>query len=312
VDAADLIGCATNALVINKIKPHGNRAKRSAMRIGASTFIWVSPFSNLTLDLIDRVKAFGFDLIEICVEDPETIDVTAIGARAKSAGLGVTICGAFGPQRDLSADDQATRAAGLVYLRRCVDFAAALSSPFVSGPMYSAVGKTRFLETPERRRQWQLAAANLREAAKYAADVGVKLAIEPLNRFETDLVNTVDQGLELVQDVGADNVGLLLDTFHMNIEEKDIPAAILRAKGHIVEFHACASDRGTPGEDHLPWPKIAAALAQAGYDGPLIIEAFTPEIREIAKAVSIWRPLAASQDHLAREGLAHLRKVFTN
>jgi len=282
------------------------------MRIGASTFIWVSPFSNRTLDLIDRVRSFGFDLIEICVEDPGTIDITAIGARAKSAGLGVTICGAFGPQRDLSADDQAVCTAGLAYLRRCVDFAAALGSPFVSGPMYSAVGKTRFLEAPERRRQWHLAVTNLREAAKYAADLGVKLAIEPINRFETDLVNTVDQGLELLLEVDTDNIGLLLDTFHMNIEEKDIPAAILRAAGHIVEVHACANDRGTPGEDHLPWPKIAAALAQTGYEGPLIIEAFTPEIREIAKAVSIWRPLAASQNHLAREGLAHLRKVFNN
>jgi D-psicose/D-tagatose/L-ribulose 3-epimerase len=282
------------------------------MRIGASTFIWVSPFSNRTVDLIDRVKAFGFDLIEICVEDPETIDVTTIGARAKSAGLGVTICGVFGPERDLSADDQAARTAGLAYLRRCVDFAAALGSPFVSGPMYSAVGKTRLLEPQERRRQRHLAVTNLREAAKYAADLGVKLAVEPLNRFETDLVNTVDQGLELVQEVGAENVGLLLDTFHMNIEEKDIPAAILRAAGQIVEIHACANDRGTPGEDHLPWLKIAAALAQAGYAGPLVIEAFTPEIREIAKAVSIWRPLAASQDDLARDGLAHLRKVFAN
>jgi D-psicose/D-tagatose/L-ribulose 3-epimerase len=178
--------------------------------------------------------------------------------------------------------------------------------------MYSAVGKTRFLEPPERQRQWHLAVTNLREAAKYAADLGVKLAIEPINRFETDLVNTVDQGLELVQEIGADNVGLLLDTFHMNIEEKDIPAAILRAAGHIVEVHACANDRGTPGEDHLPWPKIAAALAQTHYDGPLVIEAFTPDIREIAKAVSTWRPLAASQNHLACEGLAHLRKVFTN
>ena len=282
------------------------------MRIGASTFIWVSPFSSRTLDLIDRIQAFGFDLIEICVEDPATIDVMAISAHAKLAGLGVTICGAFGPQRDLSADDQGVRTAGLAYLRRCVDFAFALGSPFVSGPMYSAVGKTRYLEAVERRRQWRFAVTNLREAAKYAADLGVKLAIEPINRFETDLVNTVDQGLELVREVGADNVGLLLDTFHMNIEEKDIPAAILRAAGHIVEVHASANDRGTPGEDHLPWAKIAAALAQAGYEGPLIIEAFTPEIREIAKAVSIWRPLAASQDHLAREGLAHLRKVFNN
>ena len=128
----------------------------------------------------------------------------------------------------------------------------------------------------------------------------VKLAVEPLNRFETDLVNTVDQGVSLIEDIGVDNVGLLLDTFHMNIEEKDIPAAIGRAAGRIVEFHACSNDRGTPGEDHLPWGEIAEALKEARYEGPVVIEAFTPEIREIAKAVSIWRPLARSQDALAR------------
>ncbi len=96
----------------------------------------------------------------------------------------------------------------------------------------------------------------------------------------------------------------------MNIEEKDIPAAIARAAGHIVEFHACSNDRGTPGEDHLRWPKIAEALQVARYDGPVVIEAFTPEIREIAKAVSIWRPLAASQDALAADGLKHLRAIL--
>jgi D-psicose/D-tagatose/L-ribulose 3-epimerase len=280
------------------------------MRYGASTFIWVSPFSNKTLDLMDRVKATGFDLIEICVEDPETIDVAAIGARAARAGVGVTICGAFGPGRDLSSEDEAIRETGAAYLRRCIDFAENLGSPFVSGPMYAAVGNTRPLDHTARREQWMRAVSSLRIAAAYAAERSVKLAIEPLNRFETDLVNTVDQGLRLVEDIEAGNVGLLLDTFHMNIEEKDIPAAIERAAGHIVEFHACSNDRGTPGEDHLPWPKIAEALKAAGYDGPIVIEAFTPEIREIAKAVSIWRPLAQSQDALAGDGLRHLRTIF--
>ena len=203
-----------------------------------------------------------------------------------------------------------SRAAGLDYLRRCIDFAEALGSPFVSGPMYSAVGDTQLLEAEPRRRQWDRAVASLRAAAEYAGDRAIKLAIEPLNRFETDLVNTVDQGLRLVDDTGAPNVGLLLDTFHMNIEEKDIPAAIGRAAGRIVEFHASSNDRGTPGDDHLPWPQIAEALRAAGYQGPIVIEAFTPEIREIAKAVSIWRPLARSQDALAADGLKHLRAVF--
>jgi D-psicose/D-tagatose/L-ribulose 3-epimerase len=281
-----------------------------AMRYGASTFIWASPFSNRTLDLFDRAKAIGFDILEICIEDPGTIDVAAIRERAERTGIAVTVCGAFGPTRDLSSEDAGVRHAGLDYLERCIDFAHELRSPFVSGPMYAAVGATRLLDEPARRAQWERAVESLKRAGAYAAKPGVKLAIEPLNRFETDLVNTVDQGLKLIGDVGADNVGLLLDTFHMNIEEKDIPAAIRRAAGHIVEFHASSNDRGTPGDDHLPWRGIAAALGEAGFGGPVVIESFTPEIKEIAKAVSIWRPVAASQDALAADGLRNLRAAF--
>jgi D-psicose/D-tagatose/L-ribulose 3-epimerase len=282
------------------------------MHFGASTFIWASPFSNRTLELIDRAKAIGFDLLEICIENPDTIDVSAIRAKAAEANIGVTICGAFGPSRNLSAEDDAVRSAGLDYLKRCVDFANGLGSPFVSGPMYCAVGATQLLDKEAREKQWDRAVGSLRVAAAYAKDRGIQLAIEPLNRFETDLINTVDQGLRLVDDIGAPNVGLLLDTFHMNIEEKDIPDAIGRAAGRIVEFHASSNDRGTPGEDHLPWPRIAAALKGADYRGPIVIEAFTPEIREIAKAVSIWRPLARSQDALATDGLRNLRAAFKN
>ena len=280
------------------------------MRYGASTFIWVSPFSNKTLDLLYKAKAFGFDILEICVEDPDAIDAASIRAHADKAGVALTICGAFGPSRDLSSEVATVRQNGLAYLKRCVDFAALLGSPFVSGPMYAAVGATRMLDASDRAAHWARAVANLRTAAAYAAERSVKLAIEPLNRFETDLVNTVDQGLGLVADVGAGNVGLLLDTFHMNIEEKDIPSAIRRANGHIVEFHACSNDRGTPGEDHLPWNAIADALRDVQYEGPVVIEAFTPEIKEIARAVSIWRPLALSQDALARDGLENLRTAF--
>jgi D-psicose/D-tagatose/L-ribulose 3-epimerase len=164
------------------------------MRYGASTFIWVSPFSNRTLDVIDRVKALGFDIIEICVEGPDTIDVDAIRSRAAEAGVGVTVCGAFGPGRDLSSEDGAVRKAGLDYLRRCIDFAADLGSPFVSGPMYAAVGNTKLPDEAARREQWLRAVASLRPAASYAKEGSVRLAVERLNRFETDLINTWTRG----------------------------------------------------------------------------------------------------------------------
>jgi D-psicose/D-tagatose/L-ribulose 3-epimerase len=282
------------------------------MLFGASTFIWTSPFSNDKLSLIDHAKSLGFDILEICIEDPDTIDVASISTRLTEVGLKATVCGAFGPNRDLSADAGEVRANGIAYLSRCIEIASALGATSVVGPMYSATGKTRMLEPAERDKQWRLAVESIQRVATIAADHGVKLGIEPLNRFETDLVNTVEQGMRMLEDIGRPNVGLLLDTFHMNIEEKDIPAALRRADGHIVEFHACSSDRGTPGEDHLPWPAIASALRDAAFQGPVVIEAFTPGIKEIARAVSIWRPLAESEDALASNGLRHLKAVFAS
>src|ERR1700744_3583614 len=121
----------------SKTSKVGRSGQRTAMRYGASTFIWVSPFSNKTLDLLDKAKAFGFDILEICVEDPDSLDPASIRARADKAGVALTICGAFGPSRDLSSEDAAVRQNGLAYLQRCIDFAGLLGSPFVSGPMYA-------------------------------------------------------------------------------------------------------------------------------------------------------------------------------
>ena len=171
-------------------------------------------------------------------------------------------------------------------------------------------GRCTPLSKPERDAQWALSVDNMRQAADYAGAKGIKLAVEPLNRFETDLLNTVDQGLDWLGRLSRDNVGLLLDTFHMNIEERSISEAIRRAGKKVFHFHGCSNDRGTPGKDHLPWDDIVGALRAIGYEGPTVIEAFTPEVREIARAVSIWRPLAESQDALARDGLSFLKQAF--
>jgi D-psicose/D-tagatose/L-ribulose 3-epimerase len=280
------------------------------MLFGASTFIWTSPFSNASLHLIDHARRIGFDIIEICVEDPATIDVEAIKPRLASAGIAATVCGAFGPDRDLSSENPERQARSIDYLGRCIEIAVALGSEVVLGPMYACVGNTQLLDPPARARQWRRSVENMQKVADLAASRGVRLALEPLNRFETDLVNTVDQASRMIDDIARPNVGLLLDTFHMNIEETDIPAALRRAGKHIYEIHACANDRGTPGRDHLPWVEIVGALRDMDYQAPVVIEAFTPSIKEIARAVSIWRPLAESQDALAADGLRHLTRAF--
>jgi D-psicose/D-tagatose/L-ribulose 3-epimerase len=280
------------------------------MKFGASTFIWASPFSNSTLNLADKVRDMGFDILEICIEDPKTIDTASILQRLEKTGLEATICGAFGPDRDASSDDPAVREQAVNYLKKCVDFSVELKSPVVAGPMYSAVGKTRLLSKDEKAKQWELAVGSLQKAADYAGERNIQFAIEPLNRFETDFINTVEQGLDLVNRIDRSNVGLLLDTFHMNVEEKDMAASIRQAGPHVFHFHACENDRGTPGTGHVEWTAVKDALAAIDYRGSSVIESFTTEIKEIAKAVSLWRPLAPDQDSLAREGLHFLKRLF--
>jgi len=282
------------------------------MQFGASTFIWVSPFSNDKIDfLVEKVKNFGFDLIELCIEDPAIINPQKVREATQKASIGAIACGAFGPDRDISSEDVGIQENGINYIKTCIDYAAAMGSPVVVGPMYSATGKARLLSPGEKEDQWNLGVKNLKIVADYAQEKNIKLAVEPLNRFETDFINTVEQGLELIERIDYDNVGLLLDTFHMNIEEKNSASAICAAGEKLFHFHACSNDRGTPGTGQINWEAISSAIKNIGYDGPLVIESFTPEIKEIAKAVSFWRPIVKDQDLLAKEGLEFLKKIFS-
>jgi D-psicose/D-tagatose/L-ribulose 3-epimerase len=280
----------------------------SKYEFGVSTFILVSPFTDQDVDQFDVAKEMGYDLIEVCIEDPGVVSAGALKKASERTGLPVSICGAFGPDRDVSHEDPEKRQLGIDYLKLCVDIAQAVGSPHVAGPMYSATGKARLLPPEAREQQRQWAADSLREVADYAAERGVTLAIEPLNRFETDLVNTVEQGLELCELIGRDNVGLMLDTFHMNIEEKHIGEAITSAGDKVFHFQVSENDRGTPGSGHVPWSETFEALKSIDYQGSIVVESFLPTVEEIAKAVSLWRPVAPSMDALARDGLTFLRR----
>jgi len=146
--------------------------------------------------------------------------------------------------------------------------------------------------------------------AKYAESKGVQLCIEPLNRFETDFLNTCDKGLKLIKAIGSKAVKLHLDTFHMNIEEKNQAAAILKAGPLLGHFHACGSDRGTPGNDHIDWKPIAKALKSIKYKGDVVIESFTTDVKVIARAAAIWRKIEPTRDEIAVKGLAFLNKTL--
>jgi D-psicose/D-tagatose/L-ribulose 3-epimerase len=276
--------------------------------IGANIWIWESPITDRAIaEVAPRVKELGFDLIELPVEEPGAWDPAHAAELLAELGLGAGVCCVMPPGRDLAVDDAEVAAATIEYLRHCVEVAERIGSSVVAGPMYAAVGRLWRLSEGERLQVLTRVAAGIRPVAELAAERGVKLAIEPLNRYETSLINTVQQGLELLDVIDHPACGLLLDSFHMNIEEKDPAAAAYAAAGRIAHVHACGTDRGSPGADSFDWPAFLGALGEAGYDGPLCIESFTAANEVIATAASIWRPLAASPDALAADGLGFLR-----
>ncbi len=280
------------------------------MHIGISTFVWVSPFSTASFDVLRKAKDIGYDVIEIAVEDRELIDWVALKKVARELGLRVTVSGAFGMDRDISSERPEIRANGLSYIIDCLEIANDFESPVFGGPLYSAVGKTRLVSAEQKVQEKQWCQENLYQAIRRAEGLGVTLALEPLNRFETDMVNTVDQAIAIVDDLNSPYLKILLDTFHSNIEEKDIPASIIKLGDRLVHIQANENDRGTPGTGHLDWLGIRDALRTIGYDGSLVIETFGAPSKELARAASIWRPLANSADELATEGFAFLKETF--
>lgn len=279
--------------------------------IGASTWIWSSPLDDEALTRhARRLAGWGFDAIELPLETLEDWSVGAARSAISETGLGAIVCVVMSPDRDLLHDDRAVVATTQDYLASAVEVAAEVGSPVLCGPMYSSVGRTWRIEPDERPELLARLAQALGPVVDRAESSGVKLAIEPLNRFETSVFNTVEQTLELVNGVDSPSCGLLLDTFHMNIEEHDPASAVATAGEHLIHFHACSNDRGAPGDDHIDWTGLAAALRRIDYAGAVCIESFTSTNEAIATAASVWRPLADTQDEIATRGLAFLRSVI--
>ncbi len=280
------------------------------MRFGINTFLFTSPFTNESPSFFRTFKSWGFDAVEIAIEHESHIDASYVKSELDRHGLVCgTLCGAFGPGRDLRGTDEEQKAS-IEYMQHLIDAMVILGSDSLVGPVYSAVGRAEFVPERERKSQWKLVVKNLRKVCQYAEKKGKKIALEPLNRFETDFINTCDQALQMVKDVGSPTLSVHLDTFHMNIEEKKPAAAIRRAGKLLGHFHACGSDRGTPGNDHTDWKSIAAALKKVGYKGDVVIESFTPDVLVIAKAASIWREMEPNKNDIASKGVKFLKKIL--
>lgn len=282
----------------------------SKIGVGVNAWVWTSPFDADSVALVAKAASMGFDAFTMPVEDPSLIDVDGMRAALAEHPMRLYISGAYGPTRDLTHEEPQYRQESLDYIASVLSICEQLGVTTLVGPAYSSVGKRRKIPQAQREQEWALAVEGLSKAGAMAADHGVTLALEPLNRFETDLVNTAAQVKRLVGDINLPSVKIHLDTFHMNIEEQDVYDAIVLAGDDLVYVDASESDRGTPGKGQVHWSAVARALRDIDYRGDCIIESFTPACEEIADAAAIWRPLAESQDALAQDGCRFLQQLL--
>ncbi|MEU7930791.1 sugar phosphate isomerase/epimerase family protein [Micromonospora echinofusca] len=274
------------------------------MRIGINTWAWAAPLTDEALaELAPRIRAWGFDAVELTVQAPGDWDPDRAADLLAGLGLAPAVCAGLLPEHDLLADDEEVVRRTAEFVRQCVRAAGRVGAAVVAGPLYAPAGRRWLLDADARRATVARLVERLRPLADEAAGQGVTIALEPLNRFETSLLNTVDQALEVVADLPG--LGLALDTFHLNIEERDLPAAIRLAGDRLAHVQVCGNDRGVPGGDHLDWPGMFDALTGIGYSGQVNIESFTAEA--LAVPMSVWRPLTTDPDTLAVEGLSFLR-----
>ena len=276
------------------------------MRYGINTLLWTAGFDRSHLDLLPRFREWGFDGVEIARFEFESFPATEVRRAAEAAGLQTIFCSALTGNLSMVSDDPSIRAAASAFVKRGIEVAAEIGADTFVGPYCGPVGYL-----PGRRRnddEWKWAVEGLQGLGSTLDTNGVTLAIEPLNRFETYFLNTTDDAIRLCQQVGHDRVGILFDTFHANIEEKNIGKALAAAGSLVKHVHTCENDRGVPGSGHVEWTDVFAALRSMQYDRWVVIESFGSRIAEIAAAACIWRDLASSSDAIAAEGLQFLKR----
>jgi len=275
------------------------------MKYAINTLLWTAGFDHSHLDLLPRFREWGFDGAEIARFEFDTFPAADVRRALERAGLEAVFCSALTGTASLVSDDASVRMATSALLRRGIATAAEIGADTFVGPFCSAVGLL-----PGRRRtddEWKRAVESLQALGPALDEYQVNLAIEPLNRFETYFLNTASDAARLCDQVGHPRVGILFDTFHANIEEKDIGRALVSCGRHLKHVHTCENDRGVPGSGHVEWTDVFRGMRETGYDAWVSIESFGSRIPEIAAAACIWRDLAPSSDAIAADGVRFLR-----
>lgn len=262
------------------------------MKLGFNLLLWTTHVTDAHLPVIERLKATGYDGVEIPMFEGDPDHYERLGRRLRELGLAATGIGVMpGGGKSAVSSDPAERRAALEHINWLVDCTAALGGDIAAGPFHQPLGEFSGAGPTADELRW--CAEVHKQAAQYAARSGITLAVEPLNRFECYVLNTAAQAAALVQAVDEPNYGYLYDTFHFNIEENSIIDVIPATIAEIAHVHISENNRGTPGAGHIDFQPVFSALRRAGYDGWMTVEAFGSALPDLAAATKIWRPLFA-------------------
>jgi len=276
------------------------------VKFGVNVLIWTANFTSQHLPLLPEIKRRGFDGIEVPIFSLADFRANDVRRGVEQNGLECTACSVIPHGLSVGSNDDSVRQKARTHIEDCIKLAADAGAKILAGPLYTPVGYL-----PGRRRtadEWKWAVECYRSLGPVLERYGVTIAIEPLNRFETYFLNTAADSAALCEQINHPNVGILFDTFHANIEEKNIGQAYRTVGQHLKHVHTCENDRGTPGSGHVEWTDVFRALRDMGYDGWLTIESFGFAMGEISAAASIWRDLAPTPESIAFEGIKFLKQ----
>jgi len=275
------------------------------MKFGVNTFIWSAQYDDQVRAMLPAIKEQGFDGVEVPLFRPSEFPSAQIRKDTEAYGLEYAVCSVLLPGLSLIDDDARVRHQTQQHLRDTILAASDAGITLIAGPLYCPVGYL-----PGRRRtddEWSRAIEGYQSIADVLVKNNVTLAIEPLNRFETFFLNTAADAAALCDRVGHPNIGILFDTFHANIEEKDIARGYRMVGKHLKHVHTCENDRGIPGSGHVEWNAVFQALQDLHYDGWLTIESFGFAIGELSAAAAIWRDIERTPESIAFDGVRFLK-----
>lgn len=274
------------------------------MKYGMNLLLWSGEVTQELYPVIEKLKAIGFDGVELPMFNLD-LDYAALGSFLDSVGLQRTAVTIRTEEDNPISPDADVRQKGIQATKRTLDLCAAAGVETLVGPYHSAIGA--FSGAGPTDDEWKWGVESMQEVAEHAGEVGVKLGVEALNRFETYLLNCHADSTRFVREVNHPACGMMYDTFHSNIEEKSVTEAVHAGGDKLFHIHISENDRSTPGKGGVNWAENFDAIKSCGYDGWLVIEAFGLALPEIAAATKIWRRMFDDELKLATDGLEFMK-----